>query len=222
MRKILVVAPHPDDETLGCGGTLLKHREFGDELFWLILTNIKDKAKWGERKIEEREKEIESVSNAYRFKEVFRLDIEPTKVKEFPFGKLVEMISNVVKAVKPDVVYVHNRSDVHSDHRVSFEAVMSAVKIFNNPYIRRILMYETLSETNFTPSLLENVFLPNYYVDISDFLDVKVQIAEIYKSEIKEHPFPRSKESIKALAILRGSEANVKYAEAFILLRGIW
>ncbi|MDW7998189.1 MAG: PIG-L family deacetylase, partial [Thermodesulfovibrio sp.] len=97
MKKILVVAPHPDDETLGCGGTLLKHREFGDELFWLILTTIKDKAKWGERRIKEREKEIESVSNAYGFKEVFRLDIEPAKLKEFPFGKLVEMISNVVK-----------------------------------------------------------------------------------------------------------------------------
>lgn len=112
--------------------------------------------------------------------------------------------------------------NVHSDHRISFDAFMSASKSFKHPEIKRISMYETLSETNFAVPLAKNAFIPNYYVDITNYLSSKIEIMKIYTTELKPHLFPRSEDSIRALAILRGSEANVEYAESFIILRWIW
>ena len=222
MNKVLVIAPHPDDETLGCGGTLLKHKARGEKLFWLIVTQALDVNKWGEERIKKRALELEQVAKAYEFEDVIKFNIETTKVSEYPFSELVEKFDYALAKIKPDIVYIHNHSDVHTDHRISFEAFISASKTFKHPYIKKTIMYETLSETNFAPALNKNVFIPNYYVDITEFLSDKINIMKIHASEIKDHPFPRSEESIKALAILRGSEINVKYAEAFTLLKGIW
>lgn len=221
-KNVVVIAPHPDDETLGCGGTLLKHKSVGDKIFWLIITNITDEKRWGKDRINERQKEIEIVASNYKFEEVFKLNIETTQVDRYPFGAMVERISSIIKMVQPQIVYIHNRSDIHSDHQLSFKAAMSSIKIFNNPFLKKILMYETLSETNFSPPFFENAFLPNYYVDISEFIEKKIEIMKIYKTELGLHPFPRSEESIKSLAVLRGSEAGVKYAEAFMLIKEIW
>ena len=99
---------------------------------------------------------------------------------------------------------------------------MSITKTFKSPFIEYIFMYETLSETNFTPSLIYNAFIPNFYVDISNHLEEKINIMKIYKSEIQIHPFPRSEDSIRSLGILRGSESQFKYAESFMLLKGLW
>lgn len=222
MENILVISPHPDDETLGCGGTILKHISNKDHVFWLIVTDITDKQKWGEDRIKHRKKEIEMAAESYGFKEIFNLSIEPTTLDSYPFVKLVEKISIIIKQITPSVIYVNYYGDVHTDHQVVCKATISATKMFNNNFIKRILMYETLSETNFSLLDLHNPFVPNYYVDITEFLEKKIDIMKIYKTEIKPHPFPRSEESIKSLAILRGSEVNVKYAEGFVLLRGVW
>lgn len=222
IRKVLVIAPHPDDETLGCGGTLLKHRDSGDELYWLIITTAKDVEKWGYEKIKKREKEIEKVSEIYNFKEVINLELETTKLQEYSFNLIVEKVNQVLNTIKPSILYVNNRSDIHTDHRIVFDATMSATKTFKTPFIEYIFMYETLSETNFTPPLIYNAFLPNFYTDISNYLEEKINIMKIYESEMGIHPFPRSEDSIRSLAILRGSEANFKYAEGFMLLRGLW
>ena len=111
-----------------------------------------------------------------------------------------------------------NRSDVHSDHRIAFQAIYSCTKSFRKPFIERILMYETLSETEFVPALSENVFIPNVFVDISNYMDKKLEIMQIYKSEIMEGNLPRSLNAIKMLAAFRGSRIGTDYAEAFMLL----
>jgi hypothetical protein len=98
---------------------------------------------------------------------------------------------------------------------------MACTKSFRYPFIKRVLMYECLSETEFAPALPEKAFIPNYFVDISDFIDKKLEIMEIYESEIDEHPFPRSLNNIKALAHFRGASVGVNYAEAFQLLKFI-
>lgn len=222
MNNILIISVHPDDETLGCGGTILKHIKNIDNVFWLILTNINDEKIWGKERIEQRQLEIEKVTSLFGFKKIIKLNYDTTKLDQLPLDELTKEISHVIKEVKPEVIYLHNRSDVHSDHRISFDAIISATKSFNHPYIKKILMYETISETEFAPALQENVFIPNYFVDISEFIDKKIEIMRIYKSELKEHPFPRSERNIRALATFRGAQCGVDSAEAFMILKEIW
>ena len=221
MKKILVVAAHPDDETLGAGGTILKHKANGDNVSWLIVTNINEKDGYKKSHVELREKEIDLVAEKYNFDNVFKLEIPTSTLSTSSLFNLIPKISNIFKDLEPEVIYTMNRSDAHSDHRIIFDAVMSCTKSFRHPYVKSVLMYECLSETEFAPSLNENVFQPNYYVNISDFFNKKIEIMKIYESELGEHPFPRSLQNIKALATIRGASAGVKYSEAFQLIKFI-
>lgn len=222
MNSVLIISVHPDDETLGCGGTLLKHVEKNDEVFWLILTNINDEKIWGKERIEQRQIEIEKVASLFGFKKTIKLNFDTTKLDQLPLDKLTEKISNVIKEIKPEIIYLHNRSDVHTDHKISFGAIISATKSFNHLYLKKVLMYETISETEFSPALQENAFMPNYFVDVSELIDKKIEIMRIYQSELKEHPFPRSERNIRALATFRGAQCGVDSAEAFMILKEIW
>jgi len=134
---------------------------------------------------------------------------------------LIDRISSVVKDVRPEIIYMINRSDIHTDHQVAAKAIMSCTKAFRYPFIKKLLMYECLSETEMAPPLIENYFLPNVYSNISAYLDKKLDIMKVYKSEIQEVPLPRSLENIKALARYRGATCCLDYAEAFMLLREI-
>ena len=219
MNKILVIAPHPDDETLGCGGTLLKHKSFNDQIHWLIITNITEKDGWGIEKVNLRQKEIEKVSNAYGFKSVIKLDFPTMKLDTIPISELVNKISTVIKKIKPHFIYLNNLNDIHTDHQIAFKSVMSSVKSFRHPYIRRILNYETLSETEFAAlSEGDHGFQPNVFVDITKYFEQKRKIMLEYDGEVMDPPYPRSLDVIEALAKYRGSRIGVKYAEAFSLL----
>jgi len=215
MNKIVVISVHPDDETLGCGGTLLKHKANRDKIYWLICTNLPKNHSYYKK----REEEIKKVASLYNFDEVYNLNFETMRVDEYSMSELIGNISNVINKIKPNIVYLPFKNDVHSDHRKIFEAVYSCTKIFRYPFIRKILMMETLSETDFSD--ITNSFVPNVFVDISEFLDKKLEIMRVYESEIGKHPFPRSEETIKALAKVRGAQAGVKYAESFMLLKEI-
>ena len=221
MKKILIVAAHPDDETLGVGGTILKHKENGDHVSWLIVTNIIKEYGYNKSQIKSRKKEIDHVAKKYNFDNVFKLEIPTSTLSTSSLFKLIPSISKIFNDLKPEVIYTMNRSDAHSDHRVIFDAIMSCTKSFRYPHVKSVLMYECLSETEFAPSLNEKVFQPNYFVDISKYLEKKLEIMSIYKSELGEHPFPRSLKNIKALATVRGASVGVKYSEAFQLIKYI-
>ncbi len=222
MSKVLVLAVHPDDETLGCGGTLLKHKTNGDGIYWFIATSIKEECGFAKERIQARKKEIETVKAIYGFNDVLKLEIPTTKAKEFPMDVLIRNISKVFNEVKPEIIYLPFMQDVHSDHRVLFQAAYSCTKTFRYPFIKRIFMMETLSETEVAPSMKEFAFTPNYFVDISDFLDKKIEIMKVYSNELGKSPFPRSAKNIKALATFRGAMAGFKYAESFMVLKQIW
>lgn len=200
MKKVLVIAVHPDDETLGCGGTLLRHKSSGDSIHWLIITSI-DKT---HKMYQKREQEIKQVSNAYQFDSIHRLDLPTMRVDCTPLSELVESISNVIKKVKPNVLYLPFCYDAHSDHRAVFQAAFSCTKSFRYPFITQVYMMETLSESDFAPALPHTSFVPNVFVDISDFINKKCEIMQIYESECGVPPFPRSVENLKALALYRG------------------
>ena len=216
--KILVISPHPDDETLGCGGTILRHKDIGDKIYWLIITNIDIKNGWDKGIIEKRQREIEIVKEMYGFEKTFKLDYPTAKLDITPIQEIVKSISEVILEIEPGIIYLPNHSDVHTDHQITFKAAYSCTKNFRYPFIRKILMYETLSETEFTPSLPENIFIPNVFVDITKYFEKKLEIFKIYKSEVMKEPLPRSLEVIEAFDKCRGSRIGKKYAESFQLI----
>ena len=221
MKKIIVVSAHPDDETLGAGGTLLRHKENGDKIYWIIVTNIFENQGFSKERIFSRQQEIEEVCHKFGFEKIFKMDYPTMTLSSSSLLSLVPKISKIFSEVEPEIIYTLNRSDAHSDHRVLFDAVAACTKSFRYPYIKQVLMYECISETEFAPILAEKAFLPNFFVDITDFLDAKLDIMKIFESELGEHPFPRSLDNIKALAHFRGASVGVKYAEAFQLLKYI-
>lgn len=221
MNTVLCIAPHPDDETLGCGGTLLKHRRQGDAIHWLIVTNISEEKGWSALRVRSRQKEIDKVSGLYGFKSVHKLDFPTMELDRVPKSDLVKAIADVVVRLKPQTVYLPNRSDVHTDHQEIFKAAFSCMKSFRYPSIRKVLMYEVPSETEFAPALSEYAFIPNVFVDITPFMKKKLDMMKVFASEVMEAPLPRSLESIEALAKWRGSQISEKYAEAFVLLKEI-
>ena len=216
MNKVLVVAVHPDDETLGCGGTLLKHKFNGDEIHWLIATEMKDS-----EGVKQRDNEIDKVGIFYDFDSVNRLGLSTTKGDEYSVNDLITKISFVINKVKPNIIYLPFKSDVHSDHKYIFDAAYSSTKSFRYPFIKKIYMMETLSETEFSVSTKEDSFVPNVFVDVSEHINKKIELMNIYKSEIGKHPFPRSERNIIALATYRGATANCNYAESFMLIKEI-
>ena len=208
--NVIVISSHPDDEMIGCGGTLLKHKANNDKIGWVIITNVDESQGFSRERVNSRQIEIEEVAKEVGFDSVFKLDFPTTSLS-----------SKVFNEFKPEIIYTVNRSDAHSDHRYTFDAVGSCIKSFRYPFIKKVLMYECLSETEFAPALNEKVFLPNHFVDISTYYDEKERILKIYESEIGEHPFPRSLRNLKALATYRGATAGVEYAEAFQLILSI-
>lgn len=216
-NKVLVVAVHPDDETLGCGGTLLKHKANKDEAHWLICTTIDKNHNY----YDIREKEIDEVSKLYNFNSVHNLRLKTMRLDEYSMSELVGKISKIINEIKPNIIYLPFKGDVHSDHRKIFEASYSCTKSFRYPFIKKIYMMETLSETEFAPSVSEDNFIPNVFVDISSFFEKKLKIMKVFKSEIAEHPFPRSEKNLRALATLRGATCGCEYAESFVLLKEI-
>ena len=221
MRKVLVVAPHADDETLGCGGTLLKHFDEGDEIYWCLVTDMSLESGFLQAQIEARELEISKIIELYGFKETYRLGFPPAALEAVPMKDIVQAMSSVVDKLHPEIIYSVFRNDVHSDHSVVSDAVMAATKSFRYPSVKRILAFETLSETEFSLRVDGEYFRPNVFVNIDKYLTEKIEIMDQFNSEMGEFPFPRSVGAIQALAKYRGVQAGCHSAEAFMLLKEI-
>jgi len=220
-NNVLVIAIHPDDETLGCGGTLLKHKSNGDAVYWLIVTSIQEQYGFTADAVETRRQEIEKISSMYGFDGVYDLDFPTMQLDDISFSRLIGSISDVFRQVEPDIVYLPFKNDVHTDHQIAFKAAYSCTKTFRCSSIKKIMMMETLSETEFASSTKEDSFIPNMFVDITDFIDRKIEIMNHYKTEIGQYPFPRSERNIRALATFRGAIAGCEYAESFMILKEI-
>lgn len=216
----MFIAVHPDDETLGCGGTILKHKAQGDEIYWLTVTNATKNHPfhYNEEFVKMRDQLVDKVAMAYGFDETIKLDLPTQMLHTIDLKDFVVAIDDVIKRIQPNVIYLPFRGDVHSDHRITFDAAYSCTKSFRKPFIEKIYMLEALSETEFSPAIPSTSFIPNVYVDITELMDKKIDIMSLYDKEIMSEPYPRSLSSIKALARVRGSRAGVMYAEAFMLL----
>jgi LmbE family N-acetylglucosaminyl deacetylase len=215
--RSLVISPHPDDEVLGTGGTLLKRKAEGHSTAWIIVTEMSRENGYDNKSIQKRNIEIKEIADLFGFNEVYKLGLPATKLDTLDLGDIINKISECLKLFQPEELFIPHRSDSHSDHRVVFEAAASCTKWFRYPFIRKILSYETISETNVSLDI-GNTFKPNVYIDISNFLEQKIEAMKIYESEIGVFPFPRSEEAITALARFRGSSSGFFASEAFELL----
>lgn len=203
-KDIIVIATHPDDETLGAGGTLLKHKAQNDRIHCIFCTDIVESEGFAREVIQKREAEIKAVSAAYGFSSVHRLGLKTMRCDEYPRSEIIAAFSRIFKAIAPQILYLPFAYDVHSDHRVIFECAFACCKSFRYPSIERVLMMETLSESEFAPSLSAQSFVPNVFVDISPYFEKKCEIMALYESELAAPPFPRSLANLRALATYRG------------------
>ena len=220
MAKALVIAPHPDDEVLGCGGTVAKHASEGDEVYLCIVTKAYP-PEWPEDEMKERRDEVLRVNRILGIKKTYFLDLPTAKLDTIPQKELNEVIAQVTNEVQPEIIYIPHRGDVNKDHQLVFDTALVAARPKPGSAIKKVLCYETLSETEWAAPFVENVFIPNVYVDISQTLEIKLEAISIYETELKEFPHPRSLEAITALAKRRGSTIGVNAAEAFMLVREI-
>jgi LmbE family N-acetylglucosaminyl deacetylase len=219
-NKTLVVAVHPDDETLGCGATLFRLKEeFGREIHWLIITNTDNSRILGPAFGEKRREEIRQAEALYRFDSVHVLDFEAGFLEDASRFDIVSSVSKVFREVKPDTVFLPYPWDIMKEHQVSFEAALSSTKVFRNSFVERTFVMETLSETDFAPVPLVNAFAPTHFVNVTGYIDRKIEAMRVFESEVKPHPFPRSEEAVRALSKIRGAQSGFSEAEAFMCLK---
>ena len=219
--KSLIVAPHPDDELLGCGGTLLKRVAEGNTVGWVLMSAISVDKGWSDQQVDKREDEIERVREGLGISEqhLFKLNFPCAELDQISLSTLITGLSNIFRHFQPEELFLPHPGDIHSDHRITFEAASSCTKWFRYPSIKRVMTYETLSETDFGLDQVVGGFRPNYFVDITDYVQKKLDLLSIYQSEILDHPFPRSIDAIASLSLLRGAQRGVSAAEAFHMLR---
>lgn len=217
--KTMVISPHPDDETLGAGGSILKLKDLGHEVYWLNITDVDVGSGYSDDFIEKRKMQIARIREYFDFEGFINLRFSPTKLNDSIKGELINSIGEAFERIKPSCVILPDYNDAHSDHKCVFEAAYACSKIFRRSYIKRILTMEILSETNF--GMPCDTFRPNLYIDITDFFDRKIEALNIYDTELDNLPFPRSKDAVRAQAIIRGTEAGVLYAEAFRVIKEI-
>jgi LmbE family N-acetylglucosaminyl deacetylase len=218
--RMLVVAPHADDEVLGVGGTIAKYIDKGYEVYVCVVTS-------GHPSMfpEDLLKKLRSEAlNAHKFlgiKDTFFLDFPAVMLNEIPVHEVNIKVLDVINEVQPDIVFIPHYGDMHLDHYIVSQTAMVGLRPIREHKVLEIYSYETLSETEWNIPHTSNAFLPNTWIDISDYLDRKLEAMSIYSTQVKEFPHPRSLEAIKALAKLRGSTIGVSAAEAFSLIRRI-
>jgi LmbE family N-acetylglucosaminyl deacetylase len=220
--NVLILSVHPDDEALGCGGTILKHRAAGDEVHWLIATQGTE-PQWSADIIALKSEEVARVAEAYGMQTVTKLGLPAARLDTLPHADVMAGLGKVLASVRPHTVYLVHWGDIHTDHHAFFTAAMSVMKPFymRRDGLHRVLCYETLSSTEAAPPLMHRHFAPNVHSDITPFIDRKIEIMDLYASERHPDPMPRGPSAIRALARYRGAAISVDYAEAFVLVREV-
>ncbi|SDB96770.1 N-acetylglucosaminyl deacetylase, LmbE family [Succiniclasticum ruminis] len=218
--NVLVFAPHPDDEVLGCGGVMAKRAASGDSVFVCVVTRGVEPLYKDEdvRIIQQQCRKADELLGA---KDTFFLNFPAVMLETVPRYELNEKISDVVQLIKPAEVFIPHRGDMQLDHKMIVDAAMVALRPKYKHVVKRIYAYETLSETGWDIPNMVNEFIPNVYEDITQTLQLKLQAMDMFKSQLGVFPEARSIEALESLAKFRGAMVNCKAAEAFSLIREI-
>ncbi len=218
--RVLVFAPHPDDEIIGVGGTIAKRAKAGEEVYVCIVTKGQEPV-FHKEFIEQGRRECKEADAKIGVKETIFLDFPAVMLETIPRYEFNGRISEVVQKIKPDEVYIPHRGDMQIDHQMVADAVMVAVRPRGETYPRRVYAYETLSETGWNIPNTVNEFIPTVYEDITETHNMKIEAMRIFESQLAQFPSARSIGAIEALAKFRGATVSVEAAEAFSLIREV-
>jgi len=218
MKKVLVIAPHADDEIIGLGGTLLKHIARGDRVYICVVTRGCEPIFPKEGREKGRAESILCHQKLGSTKTFF-LDFPAAMLEEIPRYELNAALMSVFNEVSPHIVYIPHFGDMQKDHTLVADAAMVCVRPKYKYKVECVYAYETLSETEWDTPHAAKVFIPQRYVDITDILERKLELLACYESQLSEFPNPRSLEAVIALAKYRGSTVGVRAAEAFSVVR---
>jgi N-acetylglucosamine malate deacetylase 1 len=216
----LVIAPHPDDEVLGCGGTMARVADAGGEVHVAVVTRGQPPA-FDEEMIVRVRAEAGEAHRHLAVRQTHWLDLPAAQLFETPHSKLNNAITRLVHDLRPDTLLIPFLGDVHMDHQLIFTSSLVAARPHQAAYPRKILAYETVSETNWNAPHLTASFIPNVYVDIEQTLERKLKAAAMFRSQMRAFPHERSLETLRALAIVRGTAMHRAAAEAFVLIRDV-
>ena len=221
--NILVVAPHPDDEVLGCGGILAKYAKKGDLTYVAVMTNAHLGApeQFSPDGVINVRNEALKAHQVLGIKETFFFDFPAPRLETTPGYEIAIALNKLINQLSIDILYLPHRGDMHKDHAIIFYAALVAARPINNCPVKDIYTYETLSETEWAAPFGSDVFIPNVYEDITGTFDVKVRAMECFASQIKAYPHPRSAKGLESLAVFRGCTVGVPLAESFALIRSI-
>ena len=224
--NILVIAAHPVDEVLGCGGTLAKLAKEGHDVYIAILgEGITSRSETREqadfRLIENLRGDSNQVAKLLGASDLLQYGLPDNRFDTLPLLDIIKLIESLVERVKPKVIYTHHQGDLNIDHAVLHRAVVTATRPVSKSLVHELYSFEVPSSTDWAYGQFCPVFKPNVFVDISVTLETKIQAMALYNSEVRPFPHPRSAEALIALARSRGSSAGVEASEAFELVRAI-
>ena len=212
--RIVVIAPHNDDEIIGVGGTMAKLAKQGNEVVVCEVT-----AGDLNNELTQRQKKEAIASHVLLNAKTHFMDLPVVGLKEMKTTELNAEFQAHLLELSPDIVFLPHKGDMHIDHRMTTEAAMVALRPVTFPNLRAIYAYETLSETDWNLPTPDNAFIPSLFVDITDEIDIKLEAMKCHASQLREYPHPRSLEALRALAMHRGSTVCKRYAEAFMVIR---
>lgn len=218
--NVLVLAPHADDEVLGCGGTIARHVAEGDS-FTVVIATRGIPELFPDEQMEQIRSEARKAHSVLGVTETRFFDFPAPALDTVPRYKLAAAISEVISEVQPQQLYVPHHGDIHSDHLHLHHAALIAARPLANCPVRKILAYETVSETEWAPPHSDAAFVPTCFIDISEFLSTKLEAMSCFESQLREPPDARSLRNLEALARFRGATIARDAAEAFVVIREI-
>lgn len=218
--RVLVFAPHPDDEIIGVGGTIAKRAKAGDEVYVCVVTKGQSPM-FDSEFVEQGRRECREADAKLGVKETMFLNLPAVMLETVPRYEMNGKFCEAVQRIRPDEVYLPHRGDMQLDHQMVVDAAMVAVRPRGNWYPKRVYAYETLSETGWNIPNTVNEFIPTVYEDITDTFEQKMAAMNVFQSQLAPFPAARSIGAIGALAKFRGATVGVCAAEAFSLIREV-
>ena len=224
-KKILVLAAHPDDEILGCGGAMAKHVRAGDQVHVVLMAegvtsrNEQRDAALDQDKLSQLASAAREANAVLGVTEVTMLHLPDNRMDSLDRLDVIKLVEAEIARVRPEMVYTHHAGDLNIDHRIIHESVLTACRPQPGHCVKTLLFFEVASSTEWMPASSAPMFAPNWFVDISSCLDLKLQALTCYASEMREWPHARSIKALESLARWRGASVGVEAAEAFMLGR---
>ena len=219
MKTVLIIAAHPDDEVLGCGGAIAKHVFQGDEVHTVFMSDgVKSRSQFLEENLKQRMDASKLAQSLLGITSSQYLGFQDNRMDSIALLDIIQKLEPVIDKLKPSVVYTHHHGDLNIDHQLTHSAVITACRPVPNFSVNEIYGFEVLSSTEWSNSQ-QSIFKPTFYTDITNYISKKISAARAYEEEMRDPPHSRSIKHIEILAQHRGYSIGVDMAEAFEVYR---